>query len=289
MNAAHLPLDASPPRKWRVIKLLGSLLFYGATESLRALRTALGRAPERAWVVIYYHQVLRADRERFARQMDHLVRWARAIAPDLRLQFQGPGRCVVVTADDGWKSFEENALPELRRRNIPVTLFAISGRLGESIDNIKGDRIVSEAELREFAKADVTIGSHTASHVALTKVSLEDASRELVASREQLSKIVGAPIRLFCFPYGECNEELIDLARRAGYERVFTGMPYLARPQEFVLGRVRVDPSDWLLEFHLKLMGAYRWLPAAILLKGKLAARLPAPAKVIASLRLRPS
>ncbi len=38
------------------------------------------------------------------------------------------------------------------------------------------------------------------------------------------------------------------------------------------MGRVRVDPTDWPLEFHLKLMGAYRWLPMAIALKRRLLA-----------------
>jgi hypothetical protein len=43
-------------------------------------------------------------------------------------------------------------------------------------------------------------------------------------------------------------------------------------PGEFVLGRISVEPTDWALEFRLKLLGAYRWLPQAIALKRKLKA-----------------
>jgi hypothetical protein len=59
------------------------------------------------------------------------------------------------------------------------------------------------------------------------------------------------------------------LCREAGYERIFTTLPVFAfaEPGEFVVGRVRVDPTDWPLEFRLKLAGAYRWLPAAFAFK----------------------
>ena len=56
-------------------------------------------------------------------------------------------RYVIVTADDGWISFVENALPELRSRNIPVTIFVIADRTGDSMGEA-ADHIVSEAELR---------------------------------------------------------------------------------------------------------------------------------------------
>ena len=31
-------------------------------------------------------------------------------------------------------------------------------------------------------------------------------------------------------------------------------------PNEFLIGRTRVDPNDWPCEFRLKLLGAYCWL-----------------------------
>jgi hypothetical protein len=77
------------------------------------------------------------------------------------------------------------------------------------------------------------------------------------------------PISLFSFPYGECSEDLIEQCRSAGYERVFTNLPVLAFSQasEFVTGRVDVQPTDWPIEFRLKIAGAYRWLPYAFDLK----------------------
>ena len=62
------------------------------------------------------------------------------------------------------------------------------------------------------------------------------------------------------------------MCRAAGYTRVFGGMPSpaLGDPHEFLIGRVRVDPTDWLVEFHLKLMGAYDWVPFAADLKRRI-------------------
>jgi hypothetical protein len=43
-------------------------------------------------------------------------------------------------------------------------------------------------------------------------------------------------------------------------------MPWNAfrKEEEFLSGRVKAEPTDWPLEFRLKLLGAYRWLPYAI-------------------------
>jgi hypothetical protein len=49
-------------------------------------------------------------------------------------------------------------------------------------------------------------------------------------------------------------------------------LPVLAflEPKEFVTGRVGVSPTDWPMEFRLKLAGAYRWLPYAFAWKRRI-------------------
>ncbi|HVN28935.1 MAG TPA: polysaccharide deacetylase family protein [Candidatus Binataceae bacterium] len=183
-------------------------------------------------------------------------------------------RYSIVTVYDGWKSFADNAVPEPARRKIPVTMFAIAGRLGQSVDGIAFDRLVTSDELRALDEGAVTIGSHTATHAKMTALSAQEAFGELSESRTALAGLLGHDVKTFCFPYGAYNEELIPLCREAGYDRVFTCMPTLAAPGQFVQGRVRVDPTDWPLEFHLKLMGAYRWLPAAVAFKRRLLAMI---------------
>jgi len=76
-------------------------------------------------------------------------------------------------------------------------------------------------------------------------------------------------VTTFSFPYGAFNAQLVEWCRDAGYERVFTTLPVIAssEPEEFAVGRVSVEPTDWSLEFRLKVLGAYRWLPLAYKMK----------------------
>jgi len=264
-------MDSESPRPApRLMKFVISLAFHLASEGWCALLRIFGKTRPLSAVVIYYHHVLENERQAFARQLDHLLRCTKPLRADLHEPLVPNGRYSIVTADDGWKSFADNAVPELMRRKIPVTMFAISQRLGQSVDGITFDRLVSAAELRALDAGMVTIGSHTATHAKMTALDESEASRELRESREQLGAILGRDVTMFCFPYGEYCDAQIPLCREAGYRRVFTCVPELANPAEFVFGRIRVDPTDWPLEFHLKLMGAYRWLPMAIALKRRL-------------------
>ena len=117
----------------RFLKFLVSLGFWLLRSITEALARLLGfKRPGHA-VGIYYHQVLPEDRNRFARQMDHLVRWAVPISADHMQALPSGRRHALVTADDGWLSFIENALPELKARQIPVAIFVISDHMGDSM------------------------------------------------------------------------------------------------------------------------------------------------------------
>jgi peptidoglycan/xylan/chitin deacetylase (PgdA/CDA1 family) len=208
--------------------------------------------------------------------MDILLRRARPTRVD-RKETLSPGvHYAAVTFDDGYQNVIENALPELEKRRIPSTIFIITEALGkyphwltEPHGSARHTKVMSSNQLRNLPLDLVTVGSHTMTHPALPALNDTDAKRELSESRAQLEKMLEREIRLFSFPYGAFNPKLIEWCREAGYERVFTVVPTLTffDPREFVSGRVPVEPTDWPLEFRLKLMGAYRWLPVAFSLK----------------------
>ncbi len=256
----------------RVVKFAVSLGFWCLSEARRILVRLSGRVPPPIATVIYYHQVLPHERQRFARQLDHLCKWAKPIPADLYGLVPCATPYVSVTFDDGWSSFAEIAFPELRERKIPVTLFVVAGRLGRRLEPFTDEPLITAAQLEWLAASGVTIGSHTLTHCLLPTVDEATALYELRESRRVLSGMLEREVTLFAFPFGQSDSRLIPLCSDAGYQRVFTGLPHLAfsRPGEFETGRIRVDPSDWPLEFYLKLMGAYRWLPAAIALKSRL-------------------
>src|SRR4029077_3238413 len=259
--------------------LLISVAFFSGAGLWKGIRRLVGKRDRAACVVLYYHEVRSEHRAHFARQMDILLRCAVPTRADHTVPLSPGARYAAVTFDDWYLNVVEITLPELESRIIPSTLFIVSEALGkrppwmvDSSSSANGEKIMSDDQLRRLPSDLVTVGSHTMTHPELPCLNEEDARRELSESRAKLEKILNKKIKLFSFPHGAFNAKLIEWCREVGYERVFTILPTLAfsDPQEFVSGRVSVEPTDWPLEFRLKLLGAYRWLPLAFVLKRKI-------------------
>src|ERR1700722_5179353 len=266
----------------RLIKLSISLCYFVWTEAGNAICSLMGNTTAGTCVVIHYHAVAPEERNRFAWQMDILLLHAKPIAADHNEPLQPGQHHVAVTFDDGFMSAVENAIPELEQRKIPMAFFIPAGLLGTAPHwpgygpEGSGDEIIATAEcLRQLPSDLITFGSHTMTHAWLPPLSDEEARFQISASRAELKKLLNRDIKLFSFPYGALNQRLVELCREAGYERVFSVLPTPAftNPKEFVTGRIAVNPTDWKLEFRLKILGAYQWLPRVIAFKRKLLGR----------------
>ncbi len=259
----------------RNLKLAISLLVYLADCLRMFLQRVSGRKCDSSFVVLYYHSVPPQHRALFASQMDTLLRCAIPIGAEAEPGMSDGRRYVAVTFDDAFESLMDNALPELNSRNIPCTIFAVSETLGkaanwEDIGETHGnEKIMTLDQVRKMSSALVSIGAHTLTHPVLTTLDEQTAKKEIFESRLRLQELLGRPIPLFSFPYGAFNDRLICLCREAGYERVFTTIPTPVRGHEFVVGRTPVGPTDSLMEFRLKLFGAYRWVGFASSLKAR--------------------
>lgn len=78
-------------------------------------------------------------------------------------------------------------------------------------------RTHSWSELRELAAAGVTLGAHTHTHPALTRIPAESAEEEIRQSREELTRQTGAEPRAFCYPFGDHNARVAAQVRAAGF------------------------------------------------------------------------
>ena len=224
-------------------------------------------------VVLYYHSIPPEERARFVDQLEILLRHAIPIVVGDRNQWEPGKQYAGVTFDDGFENFIDTALPEMAKRNIPSTVFIIADAVGKAFGpQGKSENVMSVEQIRSLPANLVTIGSHTSSHPFLPLLLGEDSRREIVRSRSQIEEMIDRKVLLFSFPFGGYDQKLVSICRDAGYQRVFTTLPSFALddPEEFVVGRVRVDPTDSPLEFRLKLAGAYRWLPHAFAMKRKL-------------------
>ncbi len=230
-------------------------------------------------VVLTYHVIPEDQRERFARQMDLLLKLARPVSA-AREQPLEPGiRHAAVTFDDAFRNFKQTALPELASRKIPVVVFVPTGYIGRKSSwfdyggaNPVGGEVMSVEELKQvISDGLVELGSHCVTHPNLVQLSEPEAEAELRTSRESLESLCGIKVNSVSFPYGSYGERELRLARKAGYAFMFSvaPQPCVSRLRGGLMGRVSVQPSDSPMEFRLKLLGAYRWLAWGSALKRK--------------------
>lgn len=188
-------------------------------------------------------------------------------------------RNIAVTFDDAYQSVLQNALPILRAKNIPATIFVPTGYLGKAPGWIKNpdhqyatELVATENQLKALPSHLITIGSHTVSHVNLNYENESTIKREILDSKNALERLTDRKVTLFAAPYAIINEKFAELFKEAGYQRLFLNIPtYPAtRTDLYIMGRTSVEPTDWSIEYRLKLLGAYQWLPIAISLKRKL-------------------
>lgn len=258
--------------KGRILKFSISALWFMSDCVLRSFMRLLGRMPNATCVILYYHSVSDVQKLAFIRQMDIVTRMTIPISIDHVPKMLPGKRYSAITFDDGFENIINNALKILCNRGIPATVFVTSGYLGRPAEwwpKTESERQlkIGEAEKWQQLQADlISIGSHTLTHPYLTALSEPEAKSELFESRAMLQELLKREINTFSFPYGDFNAALIDWCREAGYKRIFTSLPgnSFQKTNEFVSGRVKVEPTDWPLEFRLKLLGAYSWLPLAI-------------------------
>jgi peptidoglycan/xylan/chitin deacetylase (PgdA/CDA1 family) len=218
------------------------------------------------------------ERKAFALQMDDLLRFTKPIKINEISSFKPSGQYAAVTFDDGFTCVLDNALPELSKRDISATLFVPSACIGKQPPWLKEGHpdykniVMTQSQLNILDRKLVSIGSHGRIHQNLLRISLDEARKEIFESKKELEDILNMPIETISFPEGDFNQTHIDMAIQAGYINAYSIEPKLiySGSDAFLRGRVKVDPSDWRLEYRLKLLGAYRWLPYAFLIKKRL-------------------
>jgi len=263
----------------RIVKLIVSLSVAWADAVSVTISHLRGEHPRTRYVVLYYHAIRASARRQFASQMDELTRLTVPVDLESGEPLPKGRRYTAVTFDDAFISVVENALPELQARRIPCTIFVPTGSIarhpswiGPSHEDA-GEIVASAEVLRTIANQPlVRIGSHSVSHPDFRRLDERQARDELIRSKATLEEISGREVNSFSFPHGAHTPRSLELARQCGYARVLTVDPIqmTAPREEFVVGRVRVEPHDWPIEFRLKVLGAYRWMFRASSIKREL-------------------
>ena len=126
-----------------------------------------------------------------------------------------PGRAVVITFDDGYRSVLEAAAPVLRELGFAATLFLVAGMGGKMNGGWRPAwPMLSWDEAASLAEAGFELGAHTLTHPVLPHLPPAEAEREMLESKQEIAKRTGQTTRLLAYPYGARSWAVEALARR---------------------------------------------------------------------------
>jgi len=164
-----------------------------------------------------------------------------------------PTKPIVLTFDDGYRDFYDQAWPVLKQYGLKSS----SGVITNFAD--KGDRgdlqYMNWNMIKELDRSGmVEIASHTQSHPDLTRMSTGQRWAELTQSKDVIEQQLGHPCATFIYPSGRYDGATVADAKRAGYQIAFTTNDGKVRaPQDtgviLQLPRVRVAGGTTLVGF----------------------------------------
>ena len=166
----------------------------------------------------------------FAKQLAEL-RAAGFVTPEMRTAIKpssgNSSRQILLTFDDGFQNVLEHGLGPLAKNGFRAIQFLVPNLLGKSNeweqrDGEVAERLMDTAQVRDWLAAGHEIGSHTLTHPWLTRLPIDHAREEIVASKKSLEDLFGRSVDHFCYPYGDWNEAVCDLVREAGYQTAVT-------------------------------------------------------------------
>jgi peptidoglycan/xylan/chitin deacetylase (PgdA/CDA1 family) len=150
--------------------------------------------------------------------------------------------CAVLTFDDGYADFAENALPVLAAHRARATQYVVTAHVGGTaswlpFDAERNRPLMSWADLRLISQSGIEIGSHGHRHIELDVVSpaiaKDDVARSVAALRHH-----GFAPQSFCYPFGYASRRTRDLVAAAGFSTSCIVGRGLAQPGRDLL-RVR--------------------------------------------------
>ncbi len=241
----------------------------------------LAEAADSAVILMYHHidretpQSTSVTPERFSAHLDYLSQEGFTIRPLLevleaiRSGSELADKTVVLTFDDGYVSVLMNALPLVRARDWPFTVFVSTDYVDKGYD-----AYLNWDQLRQLADNGGTIGNHTRTHRHLLHRADDESAQtwqqrvrdEIIDAGERIRSELGdAAIPVLAYPYGEYDESLREITQQLGLFALGQHSGAVG-PQSDLLAAPRFPIAtgyDGLDDFELRVHS--RTLPARIL------------------------
>lgn len=139
------------------------------------------------------------------------------------LKRQLPQKSVLLTFDDGYRSFLQYAQPVLKELGFTATLFVYTDYVGA------GGNAFSWADLKKLAAEGFDVQAHSKSHGDMVRAAGEPANEydrrleaELTQPRMLFQKNLGFDPNILAYPYGRQDDTVVRRTKERGYIAAFT-------------------------------------------------------------------
>jgi len=128
---------------------------------------------------------------------------------------KGLEKKILLTIDDGFSSFYENAWPILKEKKIPFIIFINTETVGS-----RG--YMNWKQIKEIFQFDfVHIGNHSHSHEYLVDWSDEKIEKDLKTSIKIFKEKLNHETKFFAYPFGEYKNSYKEIVKKLGFEYGF--------------------------------------------------------------------
>jgi len=152
-------------------------------------------------------------------------------------------KTAVLTVDDGYLTFYQNAMPLLKKYGFTATLFV-------NTETVGGTDFMDWSQLHEVQEAGIEIGNHSNNHAYFLNGNQVEFENDLELSETEFSTHLNEIPKVYAYPYGEWNIEMATHLEEKGYLGAVaqnSGILYKEAPQ-FHLPRFPMSESYARLE-----------------------------------------
>ncbi len=156
-----------------------------------------------------------------------------------------PENPIVLSFDDGYRNFFDNAYPILKKYNMKAIEFIITGVEGT-------DSYLTWDQIKEMDKSGlIEFGAHTQHHPNLPDLSQMSINSEITLSKSDLENQLGKPTHWFAYPYGSYSNYIVGEVKTAGYlgavSTIYGGVQ--SKDNLYLLQRIGISGAFTLDEF----------------------------------------
>ena len=134
---------------------------------------------------------------------------------EIELKKNKKKRKILLTIDDAFLSFYDNAWPILKEKKIPFILFVSTREVGAF-------NYMNWEQIKSISKEDfVEIGNHSHSHEYLADENNEIIRNDIITSIEIFKEKLGRNSEFFSYPFGEYSLDFKNIIKSQGFKYAF--------------------------------------------------------------------